>query len=412
MSSNAIVLNNVTKVYSKYTGLQKIKNVIDTVKNGQIGKKLVKAADFYALNNINIKIRKGECFGIIGPNGAGKSTILKIINKITYPTEGKVVVHGKVGGLLELGAGFHPDLPGKDNVYINAALFGFSKKKTSEIFDEILNISELHHYINVPIKKYSSGMKVRLGFAVAMATNPEIVLLDEVLAVGDAKFRDKSFKLMKQYISNKTVVFVSHNMNQIAEVCTRVIVLDHGNILFDGDPTDAIKYYEEFYSSDKQRSGIMVLPQNIKRGFSERPKIKVKKVKLYDQDFNEIQKVSSDGRIIIMYQMDVDKVLGDMFVKIVINKLLLDKFSEVIDEFKIKLPKENIDKGETSGYVSFDPANLRPGDYKIDITPSFERQSDKTALYVYSQPFTIESETDEKQIGLVNLDFEIENAPH
>ena len=413
MSFNVVVLNQVTKVYSKYTGLQKVKNVLDTIKNGQIGKKLIKEADFYALNNISFKIKQGECVGIIGPNGAGKSTILKIINKITYPTKGKVVVKGNVGGLLELGAGFHPDLPGRDNVYINAAVFGFSKKRTSEIFDEILSISELHHYINVPIKKYSSGMKVRLGFAVAMATNPDIVLLDEVLAVGDAKFREKSFKLMKQHISNKTVIFVSHNMSQIEEICTRGIVIDHGSILYDGSPKDAINFYQEFNSSNTKIGGAMMLSQNVKRGFSEEPKIKVKSVKLLDHEYQEINNILQNDteRMIVKCLLDVDKIIGDINVKIIINKLMLNKFCEIIDEFMLKIPKINIVSGETTFTVSFNPANLKPGDYKIDVTPSFENQSNKTALHMYSQPFTIESKTDQSQIGLVNLDFEIEKTP-
>lgn len=411
MCSEVIAFENVYKVYSKYMGLQKVKNFLDRLKNGQIGKKLITEVDYYALNGISFSIEEGETVGLIGPNGAGKSTILKIINKIAYPTRGKVRVRGTIGGLLELGAGFEPDLPGRDNVFINAAIFGFSKKQTAEIFDEILDISELHHYIDVPIKKYSSGMKVRLGFAVAMATNPDVVLLDEVLAVGDAKFRQKSMKMMKEYISDKTVVFVSHSMDQIQEVCDRVMVMDHGDILYDGDTEDAISYYHELNEQKKQaKSKKTVVSRGVKRGFAEAHKAEVDSVTLYTYDLQEIREAQKGERAIIDCRVKILEKLGDLYVKIMVKKLMMQKFSETMDEFNIVIPEEKITGDFKDVRVSFSTGNLKPGSYTIEIVPQFERQSLKSAISVYSHPLVVVSEEKEEQIGLIDLEFEVESA--
>ena len=411
MSSDAVVFKNVYKIYSKYTGFQKVKNFLDIIKNGQIGKKLIREADFYALNDITFSVKKGECLGIIGPNGAGKSTILKIINSITYPTKGKTVINGQVGGLLELGAGFHVDLPGRDNIFINAALNGFSKKQTMKIFEEILNISELHHYIDVPIKKYSSGMKVRLGFAVAMATNPEIVLLDEVLAVGDAKFKVKSLKMMKEYISNKTVIFVSHSMDNIREVCQRVLVLDHGKIIFDGETENAIECYNEINRSVNVRTAKSTLiSRNVKRGFAELQAVEVASASILNYEHEIIKTALKGERIIIKCLLRIIKNLGNLYVRILIKKIMLQKFNEIMDEFIIKIPKKDLAENDKEVRVSFNTANLRAGNYSIQIIPEFENQPGKTALSVYRLPFSIESDSNEEQLGLVDLEFEVESS--
>lgn len=411
MSSNAAEFNNVSKVYSKYIGLQKLKNFLDVLKNGQLGKKLIREADFYALNNVSFSVKTKEFLGIIGSNGAGKSTILKIINRITYPSRGKVRINGNVGGLLELGAGFHPNLSGRDNVFINAALNGFSKKQTSEIFNEVLDISELHHFIDVPIKKYSSGMLVRLGFAVAMATNPDIVLLDEVLAVGDEKFKQKSMKLMQEYIANKTVIFVSHAMDLIKQMCNRVIVLDHGKIIYAGTPNEAVNFYTETIVQQKdEKNSKTIISKNVKRGFAEVFKVEVESVQLYNYDYKRIEKVLKGERIIINCILKITRVLGDLNVRIMVKKLIMDKFSEVMDEYYIDIPAKKIESNVKEINLSFNTGNLKAGKYTIEIVPEFKKQSGKMAVSVYSLPLLIESKSEEENIGLIDLDFEIEKS--
>lgn len=199
----------------------------------------------WALKNINFSVEKGEVIGIIGRNGSGKSTLLKILSRITKPTTGVIRTKGKVASLLEVGTGFHPDLSGRDNVYVNGAILGMTKHEIDRKFDEIVDFSGIARYIDTPVKRYSSGMKVRLGFAVAAHLEPEILIVDEVLAVGDSMFQKKAIGKMKSVSSEegRTVLFVSHNMNSVSQLCTRGIVLKEGHLVFDGSVNNAVSHY-------------------------------------------------------------------------------------------------------------------------------------------------------------------------
>ncbi len=195
-----------------------------------------KADTFWALKGINLHIKEGETVGLIGHNGSGKSTLLKLITKIIYPTEGQIKTKGRVSSLLELGAGFHPDFTGRENIYINASIFGLSKKEIDKKLDSIIAFSELEGFIDSPIRTYSSGMYIRLAFAVAVHVEPQILLMDEILAVGDANFQKKCIEKIKEFKKQGiTIVFVSHNMNDVYEICDRVVWLDHGKIKAIGD---------------------------------------------------------------------------------------------------------------------------------------------------------------------------------
>ena len=181
------------------------------------------------LNNINFEVKKGEVLGIIGKNGAGKSTLLKVISQITSPSSGSIKAKGRIASLLEVGTGMHPEMTGKENVYLNGTILGMTKKEIDEKFDEIMDFAGCAKYANTPVKRYSSGMKVRLGFAVAAFLEPEILIVDEVLAVGDAEFQKKAIGKMKDVssISGRTVLFVSHNMTAVESLCHNVIILDY-----------------------------------------------------------------------------------------------------------------------------------------------------------------------------------------
>lgn len=193
--------------------------------------RLEKGDEFWALRNINLEIEEGEIVGIIGRNGAGKSTLLKILSQITAPTEGKIHVNGRMASLLEVGTGFHPELTGRENVYLNGAILGMSRKEVSKKFDEIVAFSEVEEFIDTPVKRYSSGMYVRLAFSVAAHLEPEILIVDEVLAVGDAAFQKKCIGKMDEANSNgRTILIVSHNMPMLSSLCKNALVLADGNV--------------------------------------------------------------------------------------------------------------------------------------------------------------------------------------
>ncbi len=198
------------------------------------------------LKGINLKINKGEAVALIGTNGSGKSTLLKIMTKILYPNSGMIEVNGKLTSLLELGAGFHPDFSGRENIYFNASIFGLTKKEIDKRLEEIIEFSELRNYIDNPVRTYSSGMFMRLAFAVAINVNADILLVDEILSVGDEHFQNKCIeKMLDLKKSGKTMVFVTHSMQSAKKLCNRAIWLKDGKIQMDGDPNTVIDKYME-----------------------------------------------------------------------------------------------------------------------------------------------------------------------
>ena len=196
------------------------------------------------LKDINLQISDGEAVALIGVNGSGKSTLLKLMTKIIYPDKGKIETYGKLTSLLELGAGFHPDFSGRENIYFNASIFGLTKKQIDERLQDIIDFSELGSYIDNPVRTYSSGMYMRLAFAVAINVDADILLVDEILAVGDQHFQDKCINKMKELKNEgKTMVFVTHSMNTVKEFCTRAVWLDKGIVRMDGEPEGVIEEY-------------------------------------------------------------------------------------------------------------------------------------------------------------------------
>ena len=196
------------------------------------------------LKNINVEIKKGETVALVGVNGSGKSTLLKLMTKIIYPTKGTVETKGKLTSLLELGAGFHPDFSGRENIYFNASIFGLSKKDIDKRIDEIIEFSELGEFIDNPVRTYSSGMYMRLAFSVAINVDADILLIDEILAVGDQHFQDKCYqKLEELRDSDKTIVIVTHNLNSIRRLCNRAIWINNGEVKMDGKCIDVVDSY-------------------------------------------------------------------------------------------------------------------------------------------------------------------------
>jgi len=204
---------------------------------------------FYALQDVSFRVDRGETLGIIGRNGSGKSTILKLIAGVTAPSQGEITVCGRISPLIELGAGFHPDLTGRENVFLNASILGMSRKEALARFDEIISFAELWDFVDTPVKRYSSGMYIRLGFSVAVHSDPEILLVDEVLAVGDAAFQEKCLSKMQEFRSRGvTIVLVSHSMDLVQDFCERALLLSGGHLLADGAPTEVVQHYTDLIS--------------------------------------------------------------------------------------------------------------------------------------------------------------------
>ena len=219
----------------------------------------------WALKDINFEVQKGEVLGIIGKNGAGKSTVLKILSRVTTPTTGEIKTKGRIASLLEVGTGFHPELTGRENIYLNGAILGMSKAEIKTKEDEIIDFSGCSRYVDTPVKRYSSGMRVRLAFAVAAFLEPDILVIDEVLAVGDAEFQKKAIGKMQDISrgDGRTVLFVSHNMAAVKNLCTRTIVLEHGKTVFSGNTNEAVEFY---LNPDKKQASISVAERLDRKG--------------------------------------------------------------------------------------------------------------------------------------------------
>lgn len=215
----------------------------------------LRRVDFWALRNVSMSIKRGEVVGIIGRNGAGKSTLLKLLSRITVPTEGRFRIHGRTASLLEVGTGFHQELTGRENIFLNGAILGMTHAEIAEKFDEIVEFSEIEDFLDTPVKRYSSGMYIRLAFAVAAHLEPEILIVDEVLAVGDAAFQKKCLGRMENLAqSGRTVLFVSHNMDAVRSLCGRAILLEEGKIEADGDVDNVVEeYFQRFAAGHGQR---------------------------------------------------------------------------------------------------------------------------------------------------------------
>lgn len=244
MNSNpTISLNKVSKKFRLYN-----KNS-DRLIDALVPHKQGKYTDFYAVKDIDLTVNKGEILGIVGRNGSGKSTLLKLIAGIMTPTYGNVNVAGNVVPLLDMGGGFHPELSGYENIYYYTTLLGYSKEETHDIIERVIDFAEIGEFINQPLKSYSTGMRSRLAFSVSININPEILLVDEVMAVGDEYFNKKSKnKMMELFNSGKTILFVSHSPANIKELCTRAIMLYKGEKVNEGKPQEVLKYYHEFYN--------------------------------------------------------------------------------------------------------------------------------------------------------------------
>lgn len=284
----AIKVENVSKKYCKSLKRSMFYGIKDIGRN-MLGmsshSENLRKNEFWALDDVSFAVKKGETLGIIGPNGSGKTTLLKLLNGIFWPDKGKITVKGKMGALIQVGAGFHPLLTGRENVYLNAAILGMTKKEVDERFDSILEFADIGDFIDAPVKFYSSGMFVRLGFAVAVHCEPDVLLVDEVLAVGDINFQRKCFKRMKELFSSGTsIIFVTHNLFTLGGLCDQTILLNNGRIHTIGDTEKVVEVYE-LQEKEKDISKDISQYKN-KQKYDEFQPIEIINCELLDMDGN------------------------------------------------------------------------------------------------------------------------------
>lgn len=271
------------------------------------GRAELRRDEFWALKDVSFELHQGETLGLIGRNGAGKSTLFKLINGLIKPDTGSIKVQGRVGALIELGMGFNPILTGRENIYVNAAVLGLPKKKVDRRLDEIIDFAEIGDFIDAPVQSYSSGMKVRLGFSVASHLNPDLLLIDEVLSVGDSSFRERCFNHLNEFRMNGgSVIFVSHNTLAVEAICDRVIVLDHGRTIDIGDPARVIEKYEQ-RMLELSRHADLRLCHNLTVGDVE--DIRITAVEFYDMAGNRKTEFEFEEPFEVRLHYDVNKEL-------------------------------------------------------------------------------------------------------
>ncbi len=328
MSNVAISIKNVSKYYKLYNSPKdRLKEALNF--SGKIYHK-----KFYATQNLSLEIKKGEILGIVGKNGSGKSTLLKLITGVLHPDEGSVQVNGKISALLELGSGFNPEFTGLQNIYFYGTILGFSKTEMDEKLDDIIAFADIGDFLYQPIKTYSSGMKSRLGFAVAVHIDPEILILDEVLAVGDILFKRKCYTKMEEFFKGgKTIIYVSHDANSIRELCTKAIFLYEGNIILDSSPKIVTQLYEKFLFS-KNKDSILDEIKEIKQKKKKDPLKKEKqsittnkiiKNNQYIIDFS-IQSITINTDFFEFSNVEIKTIKGTL-----VNNLVRDKYKLCFD---------------------------------------------------------------------------------
>lgn len=377
-----IEVNHLTKEYQ----LGSVTSIKDSLRHTLAklqGKETWERENFKALDDVSFKIEEGEVVGIIGHNGAGKSTLLKHLANISKPTKGKVIVRGSIAPLIEVGAGVNPELTGRENIFLNGAILGIPKKIISRKLDEIIEFSELEQFIDTPVKRYSSGMTVKLGFSIATSMDADILIIDEVLAVGDLAFQRKCFDRMEDMIKRqgKTVLIVSHNIRQIERLCTRVILLNKGKISIDSIPKTVCN---EFYNENDNR----IASNNTKsKNVRTTDEVDVLDIDLYDESGTKTNKIMYKSTPYIILKLKINKPIE--IVNFVIGIHTTDFI--YISTNKTLITNEKLDPGYYEFKCDFKKIQLLPGPYSLRL--SIDRGEFTTNIYYGEnlKKFTVEA---------------------
>jgi lipopolysaccharide transport system ATP-binding protein len=363
MKDPVIKIENLSKSYTirhqqaeRYTVLrdvisQKAKAVFSRKQEN----KYPSREEFFALKDISFGIEKGDRLGIIGRNGAGKSTLLKILSRITEPTSGRVTIQGRVASLLEVGTGFHPELSGRENVFLNGSILGMSKKEIQSKFDEIVAFAEIERFLDTPVKRYSSGMYVRLAFAVAAHLEPEILIVDEVLAVGDSVFQKKCIDRMMAFgREGRTILFVSHNISTVESLCTKAVLLDKGKLVAQGD----VKTITELYNQYNVLVGTEIDLSGIERSDSHKEDLIFRKIKFEELPVKPGKK--------IVFDINLHSNLKRKFSDLDFGINIMDKRLNCIVHCSNRFINKNFEHSNDAASYRFEiENNLKPGNYSL-----------------------------------------------
>jgi lipopolysaccharide transport system ATP-binding protein len=367
----------------------------------------------WALKDVSFQVERGEVVGIIGRNGAGKSTLLKILSRITVPTEGRAVINGRVGSLLEVGTGFHQELTGRENIYLSGAILGMTKSEIDRKFDEIVDFSGVERFIDTPLKRYSSGMRVRLGFAVAAHLDPEILLIDEVLAVGDAAFQKKCLGKMGEVAgAGRTVLFVSHNMQMIDELCPRTVLLNEGSVVADGPTGQVVGRYYELLRATKIDDQTEIGDQRNRRGTG---RVRFTNITVQDVNGSERFRFRSGETVQFRLSYTVMEAVESLYTSIILRS---GKTREPLGiSVKHCVSPRPLQGGQDGTFVIEIPrAKFRPGTYPLYFWLGGER-TNQASRYENRRPYdvvddltpplVIYSEGDERSVGVIDIDSRI-----
>ncbi len=372
MSDAIVKVDGVSKKYCRFIKHTMLYGTADLARSffgfNQHTERL-RNGEFWAVDDLNFELRRGETLGLIGPNGSGKSTILKLINGIFLPDKGKIEIKGRVGALIDVGAGFHPMLTGRENIYINGAILGMRKKEIDKKFDQIVDFAEISDFIDAPIKHYSSGMVVRLGFAVAVHTEPDIMLIDEVLAVGDIGFRAKCFNAISKISQNAVVLFVSHSMHQITRVCTDICVINKGKAVYMGK--DITRGLDNYFSQ-------FAALQSVVTGSG---RAAIHQIELAINGEKNVGQISYMDDLYIHLNITVDHEVRNP----VVNISFLSQELEVISQCNSLLNRIEIQNTGKPLHITvkFPKVNLNPGIYFLSV-----EVTDETCLDVLTKHHT------------------------
>lgn len=417
MENDVIIkVENLSKKFALSLKRSLLYGTADVVKS-MLGLKVdsarLRKGEFWSLKDINFELRKGETLGVIGVNGSGKSTLLRILTGIFPPDKGKVMVKGKLGSLIAVGAGFHPHMTGRENIYLNGIILGMSREEIDKKFNEIVEFADIGEFLDAPVSTYSSGMRVRLGFSIAVQSEPDILLVDEVLSVGDLSFRNKSLRKMNELREKAGgLIFVSHSLEQIKVLCTRVIVLDKGDLVFDGDVQEGCVVYEELTRNVRQhnlkqeltsQAKIIRNENSIISSLDGNENVEILDIGILEGD-KEVESIGMEDALNLFCDFKVEKESAGLYFSFaIIDEQRTKNVIRVVSHDSGKNQFSNIQAGSYRIMTKIDKHHLEPGVYIPQVAVRNEVTGETYERSFKQTPFKVTSDGKTMERGLIHV---------